>query len=901
MDMKRILLVLLCVLSMPVMASHIVGGEFEVIHLSDYNYRINLILYFDILNGSPGARDFNFTATIYRKSDNAWMQDVYFESPAESPVNYTQPECSSGELVTSKLLYSRIVTLDPARYNHPQGYYIVWERCCRNYTITNIYSEDPAISGRAAGQTFYLEFPPVVKNGEQFINSSPRLFPPLNDYACPRKPYYVDFAGTDDDGDSLVYSLVTPLSTHSIIAFPPVQPAPYPLVQWRSPFHEKNIIGGLPDLRISADGFLTTTPQQQGLFVFAVRCDEYRDGVKIGEVRRDFQMLVVDVCPVAEPPQILGKKLTDAGFAYDNTMSVTFNSTDPDEQRCIEVQVSDPDASNQDDNFQENVSIRAIPLGFKQNVRGILPTVSNAVLSNGSVSSFQICFPECPYVEGPFAVGIVAYDDACSLPLSDTLKVTVNIIPPPNTNPYFTTPDVTEVVMEGDKRIWPIMGFDDDGDNLSVYAIPGGFSLEDFGMKLVRIKLENGEYQAQLEWDTRCDVFDFTTKSQFELTILLEDEDYCNFSHPALMKFNLQVLLPGNADPVIDSDLTPDPHERDIFGITRKVNESLKFNVTGIDPDNDFIVLSARGIGFDIDDLDVTFNPASGNGGVASQFVWNIFCDGVNLAVKKHYTFEFIVVDNANKCRFYKADTLDVTVSLEPPDNNGPTLVVSSLNQSLQMVNNSLTVELGQQITLGLSGTDPDLVPLADWLRLDLIEIDGSVEPEGYVFSRAEGRGNVSTTFTWNPECNIFQDGVYENTYTFTFNLVDDRCFNRKGDTVAVDITIKDVDRTEGLFEPPNIITPNGDHLNEFFAMVRMDDITGELVSILPKDNCVGRFEGVAIYNRWGEQVFASIDRDFRWFAEGASAGVYFYHLKFSDREYKGTVTVAFSESQSYR
>jgi hypothetical protein len=78
MDMKRILLVLLCVLSMPVMASHIVGGEFEVIHLSDYNYRINLILYFDILNGSPGARDFNFTATIYRKSDNAWMQDVYF-------------------------------------------------------------------------------------------------------------------------------------------------------------------------------------------------------------------------------------------------------------------------------------------------------------------------------------------------------------------------------------------------------------------------------------------------------------------------------------------------------------------------------------------------------------------------------------------------------------------------------------------------------------------------------------------------------------------------------------------------------------------------------------------------------------------------------------------------------
>ena len=83
-------------------------------------------------------------------------------------------------------------------------------------------------AARAAGQTFYLEFPPVVKDGQPFINSSPRLFPPLNDYACPRKPYYVDFAGVDDDGDSLVYSLVTPLSTHSIIAIPPLLPAPYP-------------------------------------------------------------------------------------------------------------------------------------------------------------------------------------------------------------------------------------------------------------------------------------------------------------------------------------------------------------------------------------------------------------------------------------------------------------------------------------------------------------------------------------------------------------------------------------------------------------------------------------------------------------------------------------------------
>ena len=899
--MKRLLLVFLCSFSIPAMASHIVGGEFEIVHVSGNSYRINLILYFDILNGSPGARDGNFTANIYRKRDNAFMQSVNFQNPMETPVYYTQPECSNGEIVTSKLVYTRTITLSDNLYNDALGYYIIWERCCRNYTITNIYSQDPAISGLAAGQTFYLEFPPVVKNGQPFINSSPRLFPPLNDYACPRKPYYVDFAGIDDDGDSLVYALTTPLSTHSISAFPPLLPAPYPEVTWRSPFNLFNIIGGAPDLKISPDGFLTATPQQQGLFVFAVKCEEFRDGKKIGEVRRDFQMLVVDVCPRAEPPQILGRKLTDAAFTHDENMVVTFSNTVDDADRCIEVQVSDPDASKEDDNFVENVKIKAIPIGFKRDIHEVLPDITSATLINGSTKTFQICFDECPYLLGPFQVGIVAYDDACSLPLSDTLKITVNITPPDNTAPYFTTPDVVEVLNEGQSKSWPIIGLDDDMDRLFVGVIADGFRMEDYGMKIVQVESTPGKYEARLEWDTRCDVYDFTAKTQFDVTILVDDEDHCNFNNAALMKFHLQVVLPGNNDPVIDSDLTPDPFERTVLGITRKVNETLNFKVTGIDADNDFIVLSGRGVGFNMLDYNIVFpTSVSGNNKVIGNFQWDISCDVIDLSKKKEFAFQFIVVDDANKCQFYKADTLDVVVSLLPPDNTEPILVVNNLNQAVQMVNNEMTVELGQQITLGISGVDPDVSPQPNRLRLNLIGVEGSVPPEGYIFAPAEGLRSVETTFTWNPECSIFQDGVFENNYTFTFNLIDDACYSEKGDTVAVNITIRDVDDDED-FMPPNIITPNGDHLNEFFAMVRQDELTGALINILPRDNCTGHFEGISIFNRWGKQVYASIDRDFRWYADGESAGVYYYLLKFSDKEYKGVITVAFDESQSYR
>lgn len=900
-DMKRILLVILLAFSFPAVASHIVGGEFEIIHISGNSYRVNLILYFDVLNGSSGAKDPSFTTAIFRKRDNAFMQNVYFQDPTSTPVQYTQPSCSNGEIVTEKLVYTTTITLSDARYNDAQGYYIIWERCCRNYTITNIYSNDPAISAAAAGQTFYLEFPPVVKDGQPFINSTPHLFPPLSDYACPRKPYYVDFAGTDDDGDSLVYSLVTPLSTHTIDAFPPLLSAPYPEVNWRPPFSATNILGGRPDLKISTDGLLTATPMQQGLFVFAVKCEEYRDKQKIGEVRRDFQMLVVDVCPHAEPPQVTGVKLDDPSVSYDENMSVTFSNTVTDEQRCIEVVVSDPDSSSPDDNFTEKVKIKAIPIGFKSDVSDVLPSITTATLTSGSTSTFQVCFDKCPYYKGPYTIAIVAYDDACSLPLSDTLMITVNITPPDNQPARFITADVTETLNEGQTKTWPISGIDPDNDPLVTNVLLNGFSMEDVGMKLVQTKLVNGSYEAYLEWDTRCDVYDFSKQTEFKVQIFLEDVDECNYTEPDVMTMNLSVKLPGNGDPIIDSDLTGDPAERYVTGISKKVNESLVFHVTGKDTDNDFLVLSGRGVGFEMSDYNISFPGASGNGSIVSLFSWNIFCDDVDLDDRDKFTFEFIVADNANKCRIYYADTLNVTVDLLPPDNDAPTLSVVSLEPTITMTDNAITVLLGQQITLGLSGNDPDVAPAYDMLKLDLIDVDGETVPEGYIFEPAEGQRSVQTTFAWKPECSLLGSDKTEANFTFTFNVVDDRCYNPKGDTVAVDITIKDVERNDEDFLPPNIITPNGDNLNDFFAMVKEDAVTHQLVNILPADNCVGHFEGIYIYNRWGMQVYESFDRDFRWYAENEASGMYYYTLQYSDKDYKGILTIAFDDTQISR
>lgn len=900
---KQVLWLVLVLLPFAGRASHIVGGEFELIHLSGFEYRLNLVLYFDQLNGNPGALDNFADVSIWRMADNARMQGIRLPLDSLSLVNYTQPECSNGELVTNRLFYTSLIVLNGDVYNHPQGYYISWERCCRNYTINNIFSQDPNFNPNAwAGQTFYLEFPPVVKDGQPFVDSTPRLFPPLNDYACPNRPYYTDFGGIDDDGDSLVYSLITPLSTHIAVAIPPPLPRPYPNVVWRVPYGPTNMLNGAPDLRISRDGFLTVTPTNQGLFVFAVKVEEYRDGAKIGETRRDFQMLVVDACPMAVPPQIMGKKLADASYTYDETMNVFFSGAVSDANRCIQVRVSDPDSESIQDNFQERVRIKAVAMNFKKDLSSILPVVTNATLINGSTVEYTICFPQCPFLFGGTPeIGIVAMDDACSLPLSDTLKVLVDVEAPPNNQPRFTSPTpVTSTLNEGDQQAWPWNAVDDDGDPLIVSVLTNGFQLATAGMVFSTTNNVPGAADGELKWDAYCDIYDFTQRTAFQVTVRVEDQDLCLLPNPANAIYNLNVILPGNADPIIDSDLTANPAERTV-AVSRRLTQPLNFTVTGTDlTDNDLLVLSAYGgpVNPLLPPVSIATTPVTNSGTVSTAASWSLDCSAVDLTGKdqEEFWFQFVVVDNANKCRIYKADTLDVNLTVLPPLNQAPALSVTNNNaEQTTLAADVLTLTRGATINLQFTGTDGDLLPAKDNLKLQLADQQGNVLPPAqYTFVPVEGTSPLETSFVWTPDCSIFAGGAKEQEYTISFELLDDHCQTAKKDSLRLTLMVKDIDGSDTEFAPPNFVSPNGDNQNDYYAMERLIPETGELVSILPNDNCASRFEYVRILNRWGEEVFHSTARDFKWFPDNTSAGVYFYSIKFTRKEYRGALTVRY-------
>jgi gliding motility-associated-like protein len=297
-------------LAFPALATHQVGGHIEMRFLGNSPGQYKIIVTNYLENNARGLAQGGGQLGIFRKRDNALMTTfLVSEVGQRKPIVYANEKCA--ELRNLNFLvatFEATLNLNPATYNDPGGYYISYQTRNRNAAINNI------IGPANTGYTFYLEFPPLITpDGKFIINGSPRFNDINGEYICMNDPFTYAFGGTDPDGDELRYSMVTPLNQSGPATgggnanF--VGPGPYPDVSWVSGFSLNNQIPGNPALSInSRTGELNVTATQQGLFVFAVRVEEFRNGVKIGEVRRDFQLLVVDCPPATVPKAVVQAK-----------------------------------------------------------------------------------------------------------------------------------------------------------------------------------------------------------------------------------------------------------------------------------------------------------------------------------------------------------------------------------------------------------------------------------------------------------------------------------------------------------------------------------------------------------------------------------------------------------------
>lgn len=261
-------------------ASHIVGGEIYYKYQGSNRYTVKLILYRDCSNPLNLLLDDSVTITAYRRyTTDAVAFNVYRQSIDTLPITISSTCSQLPDVCVERHTYTATVTLPSSTY----GWTLFFSSCCRNATVGNISSPDNT------GATYVVSIPPTSQLATGFGNPEFNYFPPIA--ICANKPINFNNSISSNPGDSVVYSLYTPLTdidsnANNQYVFNPVS--------WRPPYSQADMLGGTPLTINPSTGFLSGVPNTIGQFLVGVQAKVYRNGVLVSETRRDFQFNVTD-------------------------------------------------------------------------------------------------------------------------------------------------------------------------------------------------------------------------------------------------------------------------------------------------------------------------------------------------------------------------------------------------------------------------------------------------------------------------------------------------------------------------------------------------------------------------------------------------------------------------------
>lgn len=305
-------------------ASHIVGGEVSYKCLGNGLYQITVNIYEDC-KGDPTAieQDDPGYISIY---DGANFSHLYlFDSVRMQQPKVNVPANFSNQCIKNypdvclwKVTFTKSYVLVPSS----TGYIIVYQRCCRNFSVLNI------VNPGSTGATYYTNIPSsqtvVCNNSAVFKN-----YPPL--VICQNTPLVYDHSATDADGDSLSYEFCTaydggnPNNVKPVPGHPPFIP-----VRYVTPFSATNPMAGFPQIKVDpVTGIISGTPNILGRYVVTVCCHEWRNGVMINTVFRDFQFVVTNCSKavVANIPILSNEPNTYLVWCKDLTLHFVNQST----------------------------------------------------------------------------------------------------------------------------------------------------------------------------------------------------------------------------------------------------------------------------------------------------------------------------------------------------------------------------------------------------------------------------------------------------------------------------------------------------------------------------------------------------------------------------------------------
>ncbi len=194
--------------------------------------------------------------------------------------------------------------------NSADGYTLSWIR----YTRTTLEN----VTGTFVGATFVTKIPGTTSlpTGQ---NSSPQFVTRDTSTICKNTSFTLDFSATDANGDSLVYYFSPAYDgTTGTNANPNPPPPPtlsLPILTYLNPYSGTQPLG--PGVTINSQTGIISgiAPAAPNRYVICVTVEEWRNGVKINEHRKDFIIKVGDCTSTAA--ELAPSYITCDGFSWN--------------------------------------------------------------------------------------------------------------------------------------------------------------------------------------------------------------------------------------------------------------------------------------------------------------------------------------------------------------------------------------------------------------------------------------------------------------------------------------------------------------------------------------------------------------------------------------------------------
>jgi len=859
--MRKFLLgIALMLFSIASFATHNRAGEITYKHLSGLSYEITLITY------------------------------TYHPSPADRPSLTIDWGDGTSEVInrTQKIFLPNNIDLNTYKGTHTyngQGVFTIsMLDQNRNGGVINIPN--------SINVPFYIETKLKI-NPFLGSNNSPKLLNPPIDNGCVGSPFLHNPGAYDLDGDSISYELV-----------PCLQDKNSPIIGYSYPSASQSF---------SIDPITGTlswiNPTKQGEYNVAILIKEWRNGIEIGSIIRDMQ---ITIAACANHPPVI-QTLNDTCVTIFDTLIQLVSATD-----------------------QDGDQIRLGGVGGPLIVTNNKATFPQPTYGTGSVSSTFTWIPICEHVQKhPYQMIYKAKDNANPVNLVDIEDQFIKVVAPGPLNPI-ALPKGNSMIVKWDKSICSeVMGYDIYRHNGYIGYIPNtcetgvpswtgyikvGFTNSWQDTTFIDDNYGNGLAHGPDYCYMIVSIFPPTYASAESYPSL----ETCNSlikDVPVITHVTVdttenndgEITLKWSKPTAIDPSQTPGPFKYLIYQSLGHKNKIFSLiDSTATINDTTFTVKKLNTLDNEHNYRIDFINNTAGNRFLIGStiFASQIYLHTEGKANRMELSWDEIVPWANNKYVIYKKnaqggfDSLSTTIFNYYTDSN----LVNGVSYCYRIKS------IGEYTAPGYVN------PIINWSQ-DIcgepVDHEAPCAPKVWVASDCQ---LVTNTITWdNPNNRCANDVVsyklyYKPSYAADYNEI--YFTNVLSDTVFIHSNIPtivgcysvtaidsfnnesdfsdpvcvDIDSCE-LYRLPNVFTPNGDGVNDFFHPFPYDFV--EKVDM-------------KIFNRWGGLVFQTDDPNINWDGtdmtskENSSEGVYFfvcvvyeYRLEgLKARTIKGTVSL---------